>query len=277
MESVPVVVWKGSSAEKKRKRKPKKEGDPDILEADSESADEGDGEDSHASSPRSSSSDHDGSDGGDDDDDDGVVLGAGGLDSEDDGEPDDVSDGGSSVANLSDEYQSVSSVLSTSILASDVDLGSDGDVADPPADAAGEARARGPRRRQEGLDVYDGDRLVQPDGLKFNATMDNFYAKCCNPAHGNRCFLTRSAHAGPRPCQGRPLGFLAAWVIDSFNPLYATASDHSRLCRPSRNDRRRARRYLGLRGDQVALAHDFCAKERPKDDAESQSEPEVCP
>lgn len=129
--------------------------------------------------------------------------------------------------------------------------------------------------RQESLSVYDGDFLFAEHCIKYNAVNDEFYAECPNPAHGSRCRATRSAHEGRKAAQGRPLGFLAAWVLEGLDPQYQTAQEHQRKCKPSHRRRRDARFALDKIG-QVALLREFQAKERPRRDGEG-LEPENVP
>ena len=42
--------------------------------------------------------------------------------------------------------------------------------------------------------------------------------------HGEACRRTRAAYAGPKPGQGRPLGYLAAWLLHAAE---YTAVEHS--------------------------------------------------
>jgi hypothetical protein len=37
-------------------------------------------------------------------------------------------------------------------------------------------------------------------------------AVCNNPLHGSQCVISRSSFAGHKRSQGRPLGFLVAWL-----------------------------------------------------------------
>ena len=127
--------------------------------------------------------------------------------------------------------------------------------------------------RQPGLSVFDGDFLVAEECIKYNPANDEFYAECRNPAHGKRCRSTRSAHEGRKRAQGRPLGFLAAWVLQAMD--FPTAQAHQRNCKPSQADRSRARHALDKVGQQPLL-HEFQGKERPPRAGKS-SEPENVP
>lgn len=128
--------------------------------------------------------------------------------------------------------------------------------------------ARGGRTQQEGLDICSGDVLMAPAAIKYNPSNDEFYARCGIAAHG-RCIITRSAHWRARPCQGRPLGLSAAWVLQGEQ--YETRENHMR-CRPSLVSRVQARRDLS----HAQNAHEFFACERARRSGEG-SEPETAP
>ena len=257
---------------------------PALDDEDHEGADGEDSEMSDGSSPDLSedSEDPDESSAGDDDDDsDGSEMSVSRLlDMLDDGE-------GSSDENLSDEYESVSSFSfeSSERLDSTSD-GSDGDESgsgehDPSAASSGSAASaaveRIPRRRGrgaalEGLDVWQGEELKFPNGIRFSEPDGKFYATCLDRRHnvGMKCVLTRTCRPGPKKAQGRPLGFLAAWLLS--HEASATQHDHVFNCRPSRERRRQARRDLSRSPNLPA----FLIKERPKRDGE-ESEPEGDP
>jgi hypothetical protein len=271
---VSSCIWKGSAHEKIRRRPAKRrrgalEDLDDVSDGSGGSGDEGT---SNSSAGTSSSGGRGSDEGGDNDPLDAALLEAADA-SNSDGE-DGVSPVGSSLDGLSDEYRSVHSdelCSGLSEIGSEPDSGSErgrGHARRAPHDADHPAE----RRAQDGLSVFDGIVEASNDCLKYNVANDNFYIKCCNPAH-DRCILTRSAHGGRRVAQGRPIGALAAWVIKAFE--FDTAASHKRDCRPSHAERLRARRDL-LQGGQEALARLFFEKERPKHDDEG-SEPELFP
>jgi len=146
----------------------------------------------------------------------------------------------------------------------------------PPARAPPVGEDRRPRLAQDGLSIFVGTVLQQGGAIKYNRSNDEFYIKCFNPAHGDRCIATRSAHASrmkTKLAQGRPLGFLAAWAAASFD--CPDKKSHLDSCRPS-FDVRRARRLDLDKEDQRALVQDFCSKERQPRDGED-IEPLDCP
>jgi hypothetical protein len=137
---------------------------------------------------------------------------------------------------------------------------------------------RGPRSKQDGLSVFtfgEGSRIFSESSIKYNASADNFYASCPNRKHG-RCIATRSAHAGHRKAQGRPLGYLAAWVLAAFNTGLDTKENHKGY-EPSRTVRRKARRAL-CQPCNSELLDDFRGRERQDNYSdEFETEPEDCP
>lgn len=146
----------------------------------------------------------------------------------------------------------------------------------PLPSAGSEPRSPRASRQAEGVSVFRGEERIGHTCIKFNSVNDEFYAKCVNEAHGPKCFITRVAHAGRKRAQGRPLGLLAAWVLDSYNEAYATQQQHNRCCRPSREARRAARQNLGRDPAEAQVLADFLSKERAPRDGEG-SEPEDCP
>lgn len=90
-----------------------------------------------------------------------------------------------------------------------------------------------------------------------------FYAICpMKECHG-KCILTRTAKAGPKPGQGRPLGFLAAWLRLCSEGQHPTRTQHLKF-RPTYEERLAARRSLA---DQPAAPF-FFEKERAQADDE---------
>ena len=188
---------------------------------------------------------------------------------------------------LSDDYQSVSSLCLTSAEPSsddessgrededDDDGGASGVVAAPgcpagPSSSHGSHGGGGGGRGQqlEGLDVYDGDVVRFPGAIRYSAPDKKFYATCPDKRHG-RCVATRTSNPGSKKSKGRPLGFLAAWLLSHAGCL--TQADHVFGCRPSKVLRARARRDLARSPN----AASFFQKEAPKDDGD-ESEPDKC-
>ena len=90
------------------------------------------------------------------------------------------------------------------------------------------------------------------------------YAVCpCKGTHG-ACIKTRTCNPGRRRGQGRPLGFLAAWLRESTHPGLATKAGHMAF-RPSQAQRRAARAALVDAAD----LHRYLAFERPQEPVEA--------
>ncbi len=103
--------------------------------------------------------------------------------------------------------------------------------------------------------------------IRFSDT--KFYGTCNDPRHG-RCVCTRTNRPGRKAAQGRPLGFLAAWLLSHED--FPTQNDYVYLCSPSLALRKKARRDLA-RSPNLGY---FLEKERHKGDDE-ESEPEGLP
>ena len=69
----------------------------------------------------------------------------------------------------------------------------------------------------------------------------NFEAKCMFAGHG-RCSLTRTSEEGAKKGQGRPLGLLAAWMLDP--ECHAQSKESRKWERPSFEARMLARFLL---------------------------------
>ena len=94
------------------------------------------------------------------------------------------------------------------------------------------------------------------------------YAVCpCKGTHG-ACIKTRTCNPGRRRGQGRPLGYLAAWLRESTHADLATKADHMAFT-PSVAQRRAARASL-VGADDVLR---YTAFERPREAGEG-SEPD---
>ena len=67
-------------------------------------------------------------------------------------------------------------------------------------------QARVQRRATAVLQFGDGSKIV------YYANTQQFEATCCCDGHG-LCRKTRTSRPGRRSAQGRPLGFLVAWLV----------------------------------------------------------------
>lgn len=94
------------------------------------------------------------------------------------------------------------------------------------------------------------------------------YATCpCSAKHGV-CIKTRTANAGRRKGQGRPLGYLGAWLQAAARGDMATKADHMKFM-PSLAERRMARAAIA----RLPEAQRFFDFERSRGEDEA-SEPE---
>ena len=98
-----------------------------------------------------------------------------------------------------------------------------------------------------------------------------FFAICPCEHHAPDCRRYRTAHAGRKAAQGRPLGLLAAWLHAGCQPAIADRSDH-KAWQPTREQRIAGRALV--RADPNADL--FFAHERPRKEGED-SEPEGIP
>jgi len=96
--------------------------------------------------------------------------------------------------------------------------------------------------------------------ITWNAKKQDFIAVCHHPLHlpKGMCRKTRTARAGRRPEQGRPLGHLYAWLLSHFD--HAEKQEHMTLCFPSFDARSSARHEMEGMGD---IAQDLLGMERP--------------
>lgn len=133
-------------------------------------------------------------------------------------------------------------------------------------------RDPGMARESLSLSAYREGQCVSSACIRYNQSNQEFYAVCPVPSHG-RCIATRTVRSGVRPAQGRPLGFLAAWVLQAEG--CTDKSEHLRRCRPSKEARRVARRALHHE-DQAEVAATFVGYERARR-ADEDSEPDDCP
>ena len=122
-----------------------------------------------------------------------------------------------------------------------------------------------PRARQRATIVCD-----VPGGRLCYYAQGFFTAVCGHPNHGH-CEMRRSAEAGRRQSQGRPLGHLMSWLAHGRS--CGTKGDHwETLLWPSRDDRRAARTALA----EIPGGQELLMAERPQEageDAEPDSRP----
>ena len=86
------------------------------------------------------------------------------------------------------------------------------------------------------------------------------YATCPNKAHGS-CILTRTLKSGPRRGQGRPVGFLCAWLRAACRGDCALKADHMKY-KPPFAERSEARHCLyALPGCEELLEKERVARE----------------
>ena len=104
-----------------------------------------------------------------------------------------------------------------------------------------------------------------PDDCTFVATcMCGLHVE----AGAGECQHVRTARSGRAKAQGRPLGFLAAWLEDREHP---TRGEHVSMRSYSRAIRKAAR--IRLR----AVAPELFARERPMEGGDDDEEPFRCP
>ena len=107
--------------------------------------------------------------------------------------------------------------------------------------------------------------------LKIKPGTNDVFATCFCANHWPKCVKTKTLNSSDRrPHQGRPVGFLAAWIRDGQS--CDTASSHNRACIPSLASRRAARQIVTAELN----FQDFASKERAVRDGEG-SEPEDVP
>jgi hypothetical protein len=100
----------------------------------------------------------------------------------------------------------------------------------------------------------------------------SMYALCPNRDHGPKCRLTRTVNIGRRHGQGRCLGRLTAFLMESFNPAFGNNIEHRNFFDDRLPARRAAREQLKL----VPGCEYFFALERAKAVGEG-SEPDLAP
>ena len=106
--------------------------------------------------------------------------------------------------------------------------------------------------------------------IMYYHTKNLFTATCSQPGHG-QCVLTRSAGAGRRAAQGRPLGLLASWL--AAGARHATKAEHwDRSQWPSHEQRSTHRDLLA----ENPLGLQLLQEERPQEAGEA-AEPDDVP
>ena len=78
----------------------------------------------------------------------------------------------------------------------------------PPAAAAGKEPPVQPPQRRERAEIF----LLVAGGKLTYYVKGEFFTASCDCAGHDKCTLTRTAKAGRKASQGRPLGFLMAWL-----------------------------------------------------------------
>lgn len=287
LEHTTETIWKGSTAERPVRRRPRRQQQDEDDHADDADRDRRDGESSNSEAGTSSASSSPptpppspgvggevaGHGAAANDDDIAELLeaeeSAAALDElfADVGSRASTSD--SSDVN-SDDYRSVAS-SDLAILSCGSDPPPDDDHDDDDDENVAEPRQPYNRHPAAGLDVYRGSEMIFGSAIKFNPRNREFYAVCTNTLHG-RCIATRTCKAGRRSAQGRPLGFLAAWLLASGE--HETKQSHMQACRPTWAERRAARRDL-FHPEQRERATLLAAEERVPAPGEA-SEPEDC-
>ena len=79
-----------------------------------------------------------------------------------------------------------------------------------PADGTENGGARASRSGREPAIVVE----TEGGSIHFYRSNFSFEVVCADPRHGRRCTRTRTSIPGRRPGQGRPLGYLVAWLAD---------------------------------------------------------------
>lgn len=100
--------------------------------------------------------------------------------------------------------------------------------------------------------------------IKFYGANLSMEAICSCPGHRARCVKTRTTVAGRRAGQGRPLGYLLAWL--DMGPTCADGNAHSDVKSIDVTERRAARRKYN------AEVRDLAAFEREQSGDESEPE-----
>ena len=126
-----------------------------------------------------------------------------------------------------------------------VDRGAEGAEGARADEAAIPMPEPGPAAAEERPPREKADLVVDLPGGKitYYPKKDIMVATCSHPGHGS-CVLTRSCLAGRRRAQGRPAGFLAAWLAVGQD-LTSKQQHWDKAHWPSRDLRQRHRELLG--------------------------------
>jgi hypothetical protein len=130
--------------------------------------------------------------------------------------------------------------------------------------------SEGPARRHgERVAALCVATLVGYGKISYYPAGQYFEAVCCNPMHGKRCVLKRMNKAhGTRLWQGRPLGFLTAWLVEG--PQINAKHDHT-VFKPTYDQRSIARLIFSM--DDPSFA-ELGTHERKLRDNEFDEEPD---
>ena len=106
--------------------------------------------------------------------------------------------------------------------------------------------------------------------IRYNVKATNLVAHCS--FHSGNCRRTRtvkppaSSRGRAQAAQGRPLGLLKAWLDLASD--YASAAEHSALCRPSLQQRQAARASLLASEGGAEFSRDYEREKGPDEDDE---------
>ena len=143
----------------------------------------------------------------------------------------------------------------------------DGADAPPPPAAHPEGHAKAAPRRGGGRTGQETLRFAAPSGsIVWYAHSQDMTAFCSAPGHVE-CRKTRTARPGIRPGQGRPLGFLMAWLEKGHE--HVDQQSHVHHCRVTHEERRDGRLLLMQQAGWEEIAN----KERPQRGDEPEEEP----
>lgn len=151
--------------------------------------------------------------------------------------------------------------------------GAAGSSNDPAPAPKGKARPKGPAKQPRRGGRESGDILYYsvPGGeIRFYPATRRFVAHCEEGRHG-QCRREKLAHGGAYAPQGRPLGYLIAWLLDND---YTSHAEHLACTAViSLEDRQAGREALkaAIGADSPLFAHERCRREGEPE------EPEQCP
>ena len=134
----------------------------------------------------------------------------------------------------------------------DTAVGLEGEQMPPPAVPSRAASSAGKASERDNALL-----LMQCDGGTLRYYKQGFFTATCNNPRHKRCTLTRTAAAGKKPAQGRPLGLMLAW-LQWGEGLETRAQHWTRADWPSHESRSAQREAFSRREG----AEDFLAFER---------------